>query len=468
MVRTSAKKRAQDEVIQSNKIQKYCKAEASPDAQIPAIFASEGSSDPNKLKEVLVPELERFLDDLRKDDEICPETLAEETVPDTQIQGPPGKPQINLIQMMDSIKSGTSPNFAELVLGKSIGSENVMDCCSELKEQISAATAEADHKKLGKRDQNIKSSLDEFIATGDWDSRGRLATMFRKTDLQTSIKDMTTAQAREFRLSWAKDLKSKIVEKKNQLKSWSRIDTTTWKYRPFGRLVLDFGGWTDPAAIQGATTGAMQCLMMGDPFVKEHPQTKMMLFAIADIEWSETFEQSWKETTDYYSNVDPAIAGAPESEKEGGETKVIKDQLNGGKTKNDKPPTVADPKDLAIKKEAAELWSKGIKLKNQFTITMNRAVEILEEIKRDGKYDWARDSTKGRSLLENDLRHVRSCINSWQRDFCMSTDLPKFKKLYDQATVTVEITNFLKSEPKIGKLTRTCDAIVNATASLDL
>ena len=54
--------------------------------------------------------------------------------------------------------------------------------------------------------------------------------------------------------------------------------------------MIDCGGWTDPAAIKGALTGAAQCLTMGPPFIKIHPQTKMILFAVAEIEFCETFE----------------------------------------------------------------------------------------------------------------------------------------------------------------------------------
>ncbi len=42
-------------------------------------------------------------------------------------------------------------------------------------------------------------------------------------------------------------------------------------------------------------------MIMGPPFVKEHPQTKMTIYAVAELAWSETFEQSWKQTVEYYT-----------------------------------------------------------------------------------------------------------------------------------------------------------------------
>ena len=80
-----------------------------------------------------------------------------------------------------------------------------------------------------------------------------------------------------------------------------RQDFTTWIYRPLGVLIKHLGGWEDPSAIRGAITGALQCLTMGHPYVMKHPQTQMLQFAIAEIGWKETYEESWKEIIQFYT-----------------------------------------------------------------------------------------------------------------------------------------------------------------------
>ena len=102
MVRTVQKRASTEQVENSNKIQKYFKQEASPDEQISSGFASEIDSELEPHGISIVPELEQFIGDLRSDpdtltetladttaniEQICPETLAEETAPQTPCPG---------------------------------------------------------------------------------------------------------------------------------------------------------------------------------------------------------------------------------------------------------------------------------------------------------------------------------------------------------------------------------------------
>lgn len=52
-----------------------------------------------------------------------------------------------------------------------------------------------------------------------------------------------------------------------------REDVAKFKDRTFGKLALDLGGWSDPSAVEGATTGTMQCLSVRWPWAAQHPQT---------------------------------------------------------------------------------------------------------------------------------------------------------------------------------------------------
>ena len=99
-----------------------------------------------------------------------------------------------------------------------------------------------------------------------------------------------------FRMKWL-DLKIKHYKKNYvQVTTWKKVDTTKWIYRSYSQLVGFLGGWDDQSAIDGANEGVMECMSMGYPFVRKHPQTKIVMFAIAEMQWAEIYEQAWTET----------------------------------------------------------------------------------------------------------------------------------------------------------------------------
>ena len=93
-----------------------------------------------------------------------------------------------------------------------------------------------------------------------------------------------------------------IGRKKTELKVWKRVDSTKFIYRPFGAHVIHLGN--DAEALKGAANAASQCLSMGPPFIKVHPQTKMVNYALAELSWEETFMHSWAQAVAYYSGDD--------------------------------------------------------------------------------------------------------------------------------------------------------------------
>jgi hypothetical protein len=100
---------------------------------------------------------------------------------------------------------------------------------------------------------------------------------------------------------------AEIRRKKTELKVWQRVDSTKFIYRPFGAHVIHLGN--DAEALKGAANAALQCLLMGPPFIKVHPQTKMVNYALAELSWEETFTHSWSQAVSYYSGDDNGGAG---------------------------------------------------------------------------------------------------------------------------------------------------------------
>ena len=51
------------------------------------------------------------------------------------------------------------------------------------------------------------------------------------------------------------------------------------KYLSSSQLILDDGGFNDPEAVEGAMRLMKKAYSMGDPWVRQHPQTKPQCLA---------------------------------------------------------------------------------------------------------------------------------------------------------------------------------------------
>ena len=237
------------------------------------------------------------------DQGILPKDLTADVPPlDPGNVGPSKVPSISSI--VEAIQLNKSLEFVGEVAGQQLTSGNFNEVGlavhQAVQQTIDANKNAGGESKLNQKERALLDGLSRALEAGDVPAKGSLGNKFRSMVDISKWQGLGHAEAKAFRLDWAQDLKTTLEEKKEHSKSWKRIDSTHFTYRPFGRLVLDLGGWTDPDAVQGATHGVLQCIMMGDPFVKVHPQTKMLIFAIADISWTEQFEKCWSETVTYY------------------------------------------------------------------------------------------------------------------------------------------------------------------------
>ena len=288
---------------------------------------------------------------------------------------------------------------------------------------------------------------------------------------------------KEFRMTWAKNLAAEIEDKKTHTKTWRKVDTTTWNFRPFGSLVVHLGGWNDPEAVKGACTGALQCLMMGDPFVKIHPQTKMVNFAIAEIGWSEIYDESWTQTLTYLKKNDqPAIGNdASKTELKGAGTSTAEEQVAEGKStkntgkatpksggKKKKKIVKSTEKETAEKKRHQTIFKDAARVKSKVTTASLRAVEIETEIQKNGKYAWARNNEKGDKLIKSQVSSLKNDMTDWHRDYMIAIDLGEMKKKYSIDRIAMELTSFTALEKKVDRMKAICDTIVKATDLMDV
>ena len=107
---------------------------------------------------------------------------------------------------------------------------------------------------------------------------------------------MSPEKAAEFRRKWSLKMLNDLEHRKTQTTTYTEKHQHKYNYWTFGKMVSEFGGWKDAAARKGAATAAMKCIAMGPPFVNQHSQSEMTIFAIVEESWKDTFEKAWQET----------------------------------------------------------------------------------------------------------------------------------------------------------------------------
>lgn len=425
-------------------------------------------------------------------------------------------PKLSFAEIISAVECGGTVDLVERFSGDKITSDTVASISQRLQEKIGEETHVAG-PSFNQKEQTLIDSIDAAIKLGKVETRSGLGNKFRSDPQAQETKGMSNKEAAEFRMNWAMNLKQELMATKTMDKAWARIDTNKYTYRPYGKMVLDFGGWSDPAAIQGATTGVLQCLLMGPPFIKQHPQTKMTLYAIAEIGWEETFTQSWRHTIEYYAgqdevptsskrhahfgNDDHDTAGKiPRLMSEGHKTDDHEKQLNDGKceddgkpkakakvkakskanVKNDDTPTKVEDADARAKakakakigddtkaddpkKKLVDLMKNALKLKGLFNSATMRAERIISEVAKDGRFAWAKQNDKGDRLIQSKIDILRSSTTDWMQEFLLVKDFNTMRKKYESSVIIVELTNFMQSEKMVDDLDKTCDAFVNAS-----
>jgi len=199
---------------------------------------------------------------------------------------------------MQSITDQSCAAFFEKTLRMPLTEENLQAVQTMLKQQ-GKAILQAESKDAGAAgatpgDRKLAEQLQEVIDKHSFNTKSYLGNKFR-ADVKGNIeyKALSRADAAAFRMDWCKKQLNNILEKKVHHQSWKRVDRTKGCYRNFGRLVLDFGGWSCKEAIEGATTAVNKCMLMGAPWITRHPQSDLVEYLVLEIEFEEEFSNMW-------------------------------------------------------------------------------------------------------------------------------------------------------------------------------
>eukprot|EP00969_Alexandrium_andersonii_P248048 10961662-Alexandrium_andersonii.AAC.1 len=98
---------------------------------------------------------------------------------------------------------------------------------------------------------------------------------------------------RTFRNNWAKFKIETIKERKVERESFTKSDSNLGTFHPFGKIVLEEGGWQDPSAVRAATKYATKALGLGGDWVKWNEFTERWEFRYVKTSQLDVYENRW-------------------------------------------------------------------------------------------------------------------------------------------------------------------------------
>jgi hypothetical protein len=240
-------------------------------------------------------------------------------------------------------------------------------------------------------------------------------------------------ERRKFREEWAKSVYSKYSRGKEFEKSWQDIDRDLGEMLPFGAIVIAYGGWSWPPAIEGAKRCVAKCAKLGGKWVDRDPFSELSRFLVLRKQHDQIFDQKWREFEKELDDpVDRVAVQAVENEKEtsgkqeknsGKKDKISgkkeKDTTSGKKEKDTtsgkkEKETTSGKKEDTPKKDAlqAELIKQALQVKSQLNKHKVAAQTLATTIKMGGDpWAWA-NTASCLGALERSLNDLENGFKS--------------------------------------------------------
>ncbi|CAK0828552.1 unnamed protein product [Prorocentrum cordatum] len=310
-----------------------------------------------------------------------------------------------------------------------------------------------------------EADLTNAINTGSIPSRSALDSAFRKdhpvgSPQHNEYTKGTTSEKRAFKIiKWAQTQLDEIKKEKMQSEMLSQTTRSKQDMCTFGELVVGYGGWEWPAAVEGAKRTAAKCAKLGGKWCWRDEWSELLLHRRIKHEDEEEFKKAWAEITTSSSqgsmsessaahsaaqvavempagaappNVDAPSAVQPSDAGAAAASGAAARKRSGGN------PDEKEPKTKTAKTETT--LSAASKLKPLHLKAAQGAELLIRQIGESDAYKWARGSEL--EELTHALEIVRDgkteCIN----EFLVTKDAKQFAKNYDEGACVSELNKF--------------------------
>ena len=223
----------------------------------------------------------------------------------------------------------------------------------------------------------------------------------------------------------------------------------------------------------------MKCIALGFPWAQIHPQSELVEFAVVEMEWQEEFRSQWShvvkqwgEQGDVASNsaaAGPSVglqgcdaAGAMAKTKASPQSKAAATAKGTAKAttkqeiKDEPGPEPSDEGD-SERKAISKLVRDALKFKATLVNVSHNTLMVLDQITKDGKWEWARGE-KQKELLSL-LACLREEMSPWQQQFMVTDDWNLIRKQSTNERIKEELRTILE-------LKKECDAVSKKTNGL--
>ena len=377
-------------------------------------------------------------------------------------------------------------------------------------------------KPLTKKEEQRERAMRQIIEAGEFPARSSMANLFRASLAPGSGFALayascdSTKQQHDFRLNWCKEQHAALAHRRSLSRDvqLSKTDISRFRYRPFGSMVVEWGGWGCSDAIKGAMSASAMCCSLGRPWAKIHPQSGLLEFAILDQSWEEVFKESWREHVDVVLN-NAEVSKA--NDVEGGDATVERAPIGDGAASAtpatdpaaaiaatiecaDPVQAIPAPAPLAVapshskrpvkpKAKAAgsagstkgrvrdaaigdgedgnlqRLLKESARIKQDFLRTVSAAEELRKVIVAGGDFRWAQDNVQGDKKLAAHTAALRHGLTDWSQNYLLS-ESGAIRKNFTEARIITELTTFVGLAPHVAQLGKTVKQIMAATAAM--
>lgn len=323
-------------------------------------------------------------------------------------------------------------------------------------------------------------SLRAVIQKGNIPARSSFDSKFRRevkpgTPQHDEYKTLrTAAEKQKFKLEWAEKLLDAKVEK---AKTFNKELVTTQRCKgkmlTFGALVVEYGGWEWPPAVEGAKRTAAKCARLGGKWCEVDHFSELLLFRKIDKEDEEEFKRSWGLLIRSGSVTDSAGNDAASSSTTT-TTATVPPQAGTGKddktTPGQKPGSNENEHAKDDKKRKRGSSEGGVegqpqpkvtaltsasKFRPLFLKVVQGAELLIKQIEGSDQYKWARGSEleelkeklqlaeQGKTLILDEFlvgTDVKASYPAKQVDECLAAFLDRKKIIDEVGAKTKEIT----------------------------
>ena len=246
----------------------------------------------------------------------------------------------------------------------------------------------------------------------------------------------------------------KVTKEKGE--SLEVTEGATGEFYTFGALVIKYGGWQWPAAIQGAKNTAVQCSLLGGRWVKQDQWSKLMMYFVTTEKYSDMFNKKWSLLEQRLNETRPDSEAQPStaavSAPATGEKKD--DQPKRGEKKDAQQKQGAKGKANAKNKSKANVAAKGTndkaineanRLKTKLIKVQAEATNLIARVKSGAAAYHAVNHVNAYGALEQSLKKLEDAFTEFDQDYLVK-DIKTIKMAMSEGEFMSGIEQFARLE----------------------